>query len=494
MSIPRYLPVCLTLALLGAGQPVVASTLPSSTQACGVDVSDALLRTFYPTMTGRSPIVLPRTTAKRGRTVTTEVHGWQVVQADQTLGFVLVDEAMGKSRPITWLLAVDADLKVLGIEILAYRESHGGEVKRRDWRAQFRGAHSASPLQHGRDIDNIAGATISCRSITSGVRANLALLAQAKQTGQLPQATAAATDTATDTLDLDVDEGAYAFRSQVVMGTLLTVLVDDEPQQALQASTIVFEEVRRWERILSERDPNSELSVWLQAAKRAPTATATADLLGMLRAAQRLHSETQGACDASVGPLVRAWRAADARAELPAAHELDQARQACGWQWYAEDAHAGTWRVLQAGASLDFGGLAKGWALDRAAEKLRQAGLTRVLLDFGGQLLALDAPRGQAGWTVTPAHGLAEGQPFSLVHGSVAVSGDDERGLQIDGQRHSHIIDPRTGTPVAPHAPVLVWASSALDADAWATAVYIMGPSAIPLLEARGHRARQPRP
>jgi len=490
MSIPRYLPVCLTLALLGAGQPVVASTLASSTQACGVDVSDALLRTFYPAMTGRSPIVLPRTTAKRGRTVTTEVHGWQVVQADQTLGFVLVDEAMGKSRPITWLLAVDADLKVLGIEILAYRESHGGEVKRRDWRAQFRGAHSASPLQHGRDIDNIAGATISCRSITSGVRANLALLAQAKQTGQLSSVIPAVTATP----DLDVDEGSYAFRSQVVMGTLLTVLVDDEPQQALQASTIVFEEVRRWERILSERDPTSELSQWLQSAKGAATNSATADLLSMLRAARRLHLETEGACDATIGPLVRAWREADARAEAPAVQALDQARQACGWQWYAEDAHAGTWRVLQAGASLDFGGLAKGWALDRAAEKLRQAGLTRVLLDFGGQLLALDAPRGQAGWTVTPAHGLAEGQPFSLVHGSVAVSGDDERGLQIDGQRHSHIIDPRTGTPVAPHAPVLVWASSALDADAWATAVYIMGPSAVPLLEARGHRARQPRP
>jgi thiamine biosynthesis lipoprotein len=132
--------------------------------------------------------------------------------------------------------------------------------------------------------------------------------------------------------------------------------------------------------------------------------------------------------------------------------------------------------------------------LDRAAEKLRQAGLTRVLLDFGGQMLALDPPRGQAGWTVTPASGVADGQPFTLAHGSVAVSGDDERGLRIDGQRISHILDPRTGTPVEPRAPVLIWARSALDADAWSTALYIMGPAAIPLLEARGHRAQQPRP
>jgi len=91
-------------------------------------------------------------------------------------GCAVIDDVLGKSEPITYMLVVEPDRRVRAIEILAYRESRGGEVRQPSWRAQFAGKSATSPLEVGRDIRNVAGATISCRAVTDGVRHQLALL------------------------------------------------------------------------------------------------------------------------------------------------------------------------------------------------------------------------------------------------------------------------------------------------------------------------------
>lgn len=93
------------------------------------------------------------------------------------LGYLVVDDVKGKDMPITYMVAVDTALRVLDIRILAYRESHGGEVRNVAWRRQFIGRSPDEPLRHGREIRNITGATISARAITGGVRDVLTLLA-----------------------------------------------------------------------------------------------------------------------------------------------------------------------------------------------------------------------------------------------------------------------------------------------------------------------------
>ena len=90
-------------------------------------------------------------------------------QGDAVLGRVLVDSVVGKFEQIDYAVALDANGKVLAVEILAYREGHGGEVRMPGWRNQFVGKTAADPLRIGSDIANISGATLSCTHITEGV-------------------------------------------------------------------------------------------------------------------------------------------------------------------------------------------------------------------------------------------------------------------------------------------------------------------------------------
>jgi transcriptional regulator of nitric oxide reductase len=103
------------------------------------------------------------------------VEALHVVRGGGTAGWAFIDNVKGKSRPITYLVCFDREAKILDIEILEYRESHGGEVAADMFRAQFRGKSDADRLLVGRDIRNISGATISVRSVTKGTKALAAL-------------------------------------------------------------------------------------------------------------------------------------------------------------------------------------------------------------------------------------------------------------------------------------------------------------------------------
>ncbi|MBW8758553.1 MAG: FMN-binding protein [Burkholderiales bacterium] len=90
-------------------------------------------------------------------------------QGDAVLGRVVVDSVVGKFEQIDYAVALDSSGKVLAVEILTYREGHGGEVRMPSWRAQFVGKTAADALHVGADIANISGATLSCTHVTDGV-------------------------------------------------------------------------------------------------------------------------------------------------------------------------------------------------------------------------------------------------------------------------------------------------------------------------------------
>ena len=95
---------------------------------------------------------------------------WQARSGDQRLGWVLEDRVIGKSELITYALALDPAGAVLSLEVLDYRESHGGEIRLPAWRRQFVGKTAHDPVALNRDIKTISGATLSCRHITEGVQ------------------------------------------------------------------------------------------------------------------------------------------------------------------------------------------------------------------------------------------------------------------------------------------------------------------------------------
>jgi hypothetical protein len=107
-----------------------------------------------------------------------EQRAWTASHAGAPLGRVFVDDVIGKHELITYAVGIDADGRVVGVEILDYRETRGGEIRDPRWRAQFVGKGRGSSLSLDDDIQNISGATLSCRHVTEGVRRLVALNAQ----------------------------------------------------------------------------------------------------------------------------------------------------------------------------------------------------------------------------------------------------------------------------------------------------------------------------
>jgi Na+-translocating ferredoxin:NAD+ oxidoreductase RnfG subunit len=110
---------------------------------------------------------------------------YRISKAGTLLGFAEVRNVIGKELPITFLVAIDPQAALRDIDILVYREPQGGEVAYEPWRKQFRGKTAADPLQVGKDIRNISGATISSNSVTLGVRQALAQLSAWRAAGKL---------------------------------------------------------------------------------------------------------------------------------------------------------------------------------------------------------------------------------------------------------------------------------------------------------------------
>ena len=97
-------------------------------------------------------------------------HAWQARNGDELLGWFFADAVIGKSELINYSLALDAQGAVIALEVLEYREAHGGEVRLAPWRKQFVGKTAHDPVVLNQDIKNISGATLSCRHLTEGVQ------------------------------------------------------------------------------------------------------------------------------------------------------------------------------------------------------------------------------------------------------------------------------------------------------------------------------------
>jgi thiamine biosynthesis lipoprotein len=135
--------------------------------------------------------------------------------------------------------------------------------------------------------------------------------------------------------------------------------------------------------------------------------------------------------------------------------------------------------MLPPGMELDLAGIAKGYAVDRAAAILREHGVERGMVNLGGNIYAIGSPPGEDGWPVgirDPRGGSSVVGSLLLEDQAVATSGNYENYIELEGQIYGHIIDPRTGRPVSRTLSVTVVAPRALDADALSTGLFVLGP------------------
>ena len=260
------------------------------------------------------------------------------------------------------------------------------------------------------------------------------------------------------------------------MGTTFRlVLYAPDRDRADDAARAAFARVEALNRIFSDYDESSELSRLSAAAGRGPQPV-SAELWHVLEAAQELARLSGGAFDVTLGPYVRLWRRCARQAELPAPERLAGAARAVGFRRLRLDPVHRTAELMSAGMLLDLGGIAKGATLDLLLDELARRGIERALVDGGGDLRLGAPPPGRSGWRVT-----VEGSGalrLELANCAVATSGASARSVVIAGERYSHIIDPATGLGSTRRAQATVVAPDALRADALATALCVMDPSA----------------
>lgn len=262
------------------------------------------------------------------------------------------------------------------------------------------------------------------------------------------------------------------------MGTLFIItLYAVDQSTARDAANAAFAKVAELNQMMTDYDPDSEL-MRLSGSPVGKPVRISAELFEVLKESQRIAKLSDGAFDVTVGPAVRLWRRARRAAALPAPEQLAQARGWIGWQKLQLDSHQQTATLLATNMQLDLGGIAKGYAADQALAVLRSRGINRALVAASGDIVAGDAPPGQRHWRVAIGSPMNAGLTtnfLQLVNAAVSTSGDSEQFVVVNGQRYSHIIDPRTGVGLTERCQVSVMAPRATQTDAFATAISVLG-------------------
>jgi thiamine biosynthesis lipoprotein len=269
------------------------------------------------------------------------------------------------------------------------------------------------------------------------------------------------------------------------MGVDFTIVLYAQNEDAAQRGfKAAFARIEQLNGIMSDYDPQSELSRLSHAAPTEKPVPLSDDLYVLLKQSLHWSRASDGAFDVTVGPIVRLWRRARRQQELPSSERLAEARAAVGYQNLRLDPEHKTAALAKPNMRLDLGGIAKGYAVDEALKTLRALGIRRALVNGSGDIGAGDPPPGETGWKIGIAPLEADGpesvRPPSrillLANRAVATSGDAFQYVEIAGKRYSHIVDPRTGLGLTDHSSVSVVAPNCTTADALASAVSVLGP------------------
>lgn len=283
------------------------------------------------------------------------------------------------------------------------------------------------------------------------------------------------------------------------MGTVYTVKVVDEEggadHDALAA--LVQGRLDAVNQAMSTWIDTSELSR-LNRYREAEPFPLSAELHEVLRVSREVSEASGGAFDVTVAPLVEAWGFGrhGRPPEPPPEEELARLRAHVGWAGLVLEDEPPAVRKADPELTANLSAVAKGYGVDRVAEALLAEGHDRFLVEVGGEVRAAGLSAAGHPWRLGIERPL-DGMPgpgghsvervVSLEGEALATSGDYRNFYERDGKRYSHTLDPRTGRPVEHSvASVSVIAPTCAEADAWATALLVLGPDGVALAESRG--------
>ncbi len=297
------------------------------------------------------------------------------------------------------------------------------------------------------------------------------------------------------------------------MGTRFEIVLPGTNERALRgAAEEAFDEIDRLEAQLTKYDSRSEIS-GINAHAAREVVRVEPRLFALLQTALEISAATDGAFDPTVAPLMRAWGFVGAGGRLPDPEAVERAREITGWYHIGLDEEAFTLWFGREGVSLDLGAIGKGYAIDRAIELLRDAGITSALLHGGtSTVYGLGLPQAAAATGAQAVDGdtrVGEGEPAEAVAGwrvairdpggpegsslaevllrdrALSVSGSHGKAFREGDRLYGHVLDPRTGEPTQAAILAAVGHPSATVTDALSTALLVLGPEALPDLTKR---------
>lgn len=270
--------------------------------------------------------------------------------------------------------------------------------------------------------------------------------------------------------------------TRALMSTWITItVIGDDRAAARRNVNAAFSEMERVASILNAHNPDSELNR-LNAAAGKDAMAVSPELYGAVRAGVDWWKRTGGAFDISVAPLLDLWKQCGKEDRLPTEEELATARRLlCVDRIELDDARR-TVR-LPAGGRLNLGGHGKGYVVQWVVEYLRKRGVTDALVAGSGDIYALGRKPDGLSWVVGIQDPRDAGKPAVLgklvvSDRAVSTSGNYQRYVTIQGRRHSHIIDPRTGQSADAVPSVTVIGPDAVTTDVLDTALSVLGPEA----------------
>jgi len=284
------------------------------------------------------------------------------------------------------------------------------------------------------------------------------------------------------------------FQSPSIMGTETTIKVVVEARNQAAGK----DALRAAETAL--RSVESAMSIWLGTSElsrlnQAPPGVLvplSVETLSVLHTARQFCSISEGAFDATCLPISRLWKQAETEGLEPSAEKTRAALRISGWRWFR--LHDTAAEKLIDGPAVDLGGIAKGYAVDRAMALIRKSGAVGGMIQCGGEIRVFGKAGDAENWRIairSPFGGRDEGSfgTLELAEGAISTSGNYERYFTVNGRRYSHILDPRTGRPVDSVPQVTVFAPSATISDGWSTALTVLGPAGLRLAEENGVEA-----
>jgi len=279
---------------------------------------------------------------------------------------------------------------------------------------------------------------------------------------------------------VDLDSG-----QRVIMGTFVRIIaVADSESTARKSIDAAFEKFKIVDDLMSTYKSQSQITAVNNNAFKAPVKISPPFMDVLLKSIE-YSKLTDGAFDVTVGPVIKLWRDAEKAQKLPTPEQITQTKAKVGYEKLILDPNNMTTKFAAEGMQIDLGAIAKGYAIDQAIEAMQAAGAAGAMVDAGGDIRCWGKPQpGKDEWMVglqDPTKADQTGLETSIMlilkldNMAVATSGDYQRFEIIEGQKFSHIIDRNKAAGTDGLTSVTVICEKAVDADALATSVSVLG-------------------